>query len=476
MKKGCIAIVAVLCVGIIAVAPCYHSDSPDCACFDNTATWNPSGAWIQDVALATVGTVESCVSDGGKPFYQMRLGLNSSASATTMAAILGALTAIGANPYDREAWCSETISYWHRETGIPYSTGYRNSSWHLDWQLTNTESIRTFYMIEELLGLTPLLHGRGRWIDWSDLDYSDFQPGINAPAPGSYVLIRAYDAATSTWGGNSHSMMVNEMAIHKNGSGDVVRVAVTLLDGNGGTPGQVRSTSAIDDLLSHTPAGPDGFSGGRKILGFGVDLNAHGDPIYDPSRLRYRVDLYAMATVFKAFRTNDPLWSRDYAPLLERLVAYAKAIAGGIRVDGPTIVIGKGGVPDGERVAWSFGPELDRTHANGVTVTIDLRQEHPLSVRGIALRWEGTAPKRVIVRYAGENGRYVEVPAPDAETLKLSQRQFRSIEIPISFGKSVPVRWLQLEFPPSAFPSESRLVELRFLYDWGRGEDARVNP
>ena len=87
MKKGLVCLLVILSFSLASVAPCYFSDSPDCACFTNTATWNPAGTWIQDIALDTVGTIVSCVTDGGKPFYQMRLGLNSTSSATSFASI-----------------------------------------------------------------------------------------------------------------------------------------------------------------------------------------------------------------------------------------------------------------------------------------------------------------------------------------------------------------------------------------------------
>jgi len=295
MKKGVVCLGILIGFGLLSVAPCYHSDSPDCGCFDNTATWTPSGPWIQDIALDTVGTIVSCVVDGGKPFYQMRLGLDSTSSATALASMLDVLSGIGMTMYEREAWCSETISYWHREAGIPYSTGYRRSEWHLDWQLTNTNAIRTFYMVEELLGAFLFFGGRGRWIDWYELDYSDLQPGINAPAPGSYVLIRRYDDSDATWNGKSHSMMIDEMTIHRNGFGDVVEVEVSLLEGNAGAPAQVLAESSLEDLIAYTPAGSEWLSNGRKILGFGVDLDRHGDPIYDPSRLHYERELFVSA-------------------------------------------------------------------------------------------------------------------------------------------------------------------------------------
>lgn len=477
MRNGIASLVIIVCASVLAFAPCYDSDSPDCACFDDTATWNPSAPWIQDIALDTVGTIESCVSDGGKPFYQMRLGLNSSSSATNMALMLEALSAIGPYLFEREAWCSETISYWHREAGIPYSTGYRRSSWHLDWQLTNTEAIRTFYLVEELLGWITFFGGRGRWIDWSDLDYSDFQPGINAPAPGSYVLIREYDAASATWNGNSHSMMINEMTIHKNGFGDVVKVEVSLLDGNGGSPGRVRATSSLNDLIAYTPAGSEWLSSGRKILGFGVDLDRYGSPIYDPHRLHYRKEEFAVPEPFEPFLTKDPMWSRFYAPVVQELVDYAVKAKDGPSVTGPSSVIGRGEIPDGQTAAWVFGSELSRMQPKGVEITVDLLQDHPLLLKGIVLCWEGALPVGYSVRYAADGQRYQEVSPPGIGSLSRLPQQLDTVLTPISFGEeSSRVRMIQLCFPQGSLSGEAKLTELRFIYDWGPDKDAEFNP
>jgi len=479
MRKGLVALSIVVLAGVAAVAPCYHSDSPDCACFDNTATWSPSGPWIQDIAMDTVGTIVSCVTDGGKPFYQMRLGLNSTASATSVAAMLDVLSGIGMSIYDREAWCSETISYWHREAGIPYSTGYRRSEWHLDWQLTNTNAIRTFYQVEELLGAFLFFGGRGRWIEWSDLDYSDFRPGINAPAPGSYVLIRKYDDVDATWDGKSHSLMIDEMTIHLNGFGEVADVGVTLLEGNAGSPAQVLDTSSLDDLIAYTPGGPEWLSNGRKILGFGVDLDSYGDPIYDPDRLHYERDLLVVAHPFKPFPTKDPLWMRIYAPLVDELVEFATKTAGGPAVDGPGPVIGTGGVPDGHSVAWSFGPDLDRTHPNGFRIGIDLLRDHPLRVQGIVLVWEGSTPTGYSIRYAADGQSSHDGLLPNLTLLKRSTQREETQHVPIRFGdgeNGARVRTVELQFPPGAFAETAKLVEVRFIYDWGPSDEAEANP
>jgi len=478
MWKLLVCVGVILGVGVVGLASCTNSDGPDCSCFNNTATWNPSGTWIQDVALSTVGTVESCVSEGGKPFYQMRLGLNSSSSASAMAAILAALDTMGLNPYEREAWCSETISYWHRETGIPYSTGYRGSSWYLDWQLTNTEAIRSFYMIEEILDLLPFFQGRGRWIDWDDLDYSDFQPGINAPAPGSYVLIRKYNASTSSWEGHSHSMMINEMTIHRTWTGAVSQVEVTLLDGNAGSPNRVRSTAHFDDLYALTPAGSDWLDGGRKILGFGIDLDSHGNPIFDSSRLHYKTSLPRFIKQPVIPHVRDPFWDAYYAPLVKDLVEYARAVRTGVRVSGPSEVIGRGGIPDGSGAPWSFGAGSSAQRAQGETrITIDLIQEHPLPLRGLVLHWVGGWPRGLEIHYAGATQRSSGIAKlPDLSALKLPTSS-QGIATPVSFGKEgVPVRTLTLIFPPNAFAAPTKLVEVQFLYDWGPTQDATVNP
>ncbi|MFC2099766.1 hypothetical protein ACFLSF_02930, partial [Candidatus Bipolaricaulota bacterium] len=323
------------------------------------------------------------------------------------------------------------------------------------------------------------LGGRGRWIEWSDLDYSDFQPGINAPAPGSYVLIRKYDDAAATWDGKSHSMMIDEMTIHQNGFGEVVEVEVSILDGNSGDPAQVSSGGGIADLISFTPGGSEWLSNSRKILGFGVDLDRHGNPIYDPDRLHYERDLLIVAKPFKPFPTEDPMWMRIYAPLVDELVEYATKTAGGPLVHGPGPVIGEGEIPDGQSVAWTFGPELDPTYPNGFEIEIDLLQNHPLPIEGIVLEWEGTTPIGYSARYAAD-GESEQVALPLGLVFpKLSTQREEQAQVSIRFGDGehgARVRTVRLSFPPGAIVGEAKLVEMRFLYDWGPSDEAESNP
>ena len=64
---------------------CCTDDSPECSCFIATGAWNPTGTTIQDIARATLGTRESCIEYGGKPYYQMLYGYSSTQDANSAA-------------------------------------------------------------------------------------------------------------------------------------------------------------------------------------------------------------------------------------------------------------------------------------------------------------------------------------------------------------------------------------------------------
>ncbi|MHC4281637.1 MAG: hypothetical protein ACYSWZ_01480 [Planctomycetota bacterium] len=155
-----------------AFAACDQPDAPDCPCFDDSNAWDPSGAFIQDVAIQTVGTKESCLSNGGKPYYQMVLGCNNEDCALVKAWLLSLTDVIIPIIDVRQAWCSEAISYWHRETGIPYSGGYRNCDWYCNWLNYNVGDLKRWYKTEEDEG------GRGRWIDPCEVDYENYVLGV----------------------------------------------------------------------------------------------------------------------------------------------------------------------------------------------------------------------------------------------------------------------------------------------------------
>ena len=467
---------------------CCNDDGPGCACFHDSGSWNPSGTWIQDVALATLGTKESCVSDGGKPYYQMRIGISDIDLADDYACWFETVGDL----YGREAWCSEAISYWHMKKGIPYSTGFRNSTWYLDWQLTNTNAIRTFYTTEELLS-----GGRGLWIDHNDpdyLDYDNFVPGENAPVPGAYVYIRQYVETgpdSGMWVGCNHSMMVDSMFIYRKYFPlEITRVKVTLLEGNSGPAGEgrVKNTRVIEDIYQATPAGSSyvTYCGGdtvRKIVGFGIDLDTDGDPFYDSDRLQYLASSYEAPEFDPWPDITDVVWDQIYAPLVLQLADYAKTLG----EPGPKVTSSSEWIempeypnpriPDGVGIRWVFPSDLDRYEPNGVIIEIDLMDEHPLPIRGIVLGWDsGYLPQGYSVEWADGGGRYqgaavpvwAGIPLPDESCI---------IPIPIIFhNPGVSVRYVRFIFPYRTFTEAGSLEELRFLYDWGPDDDASSNP
>jgi hypothetical protein len=440
----------------------YEPDAPDCACFDATGAWDPVGAFIQDVATATVGTKVACVADGGKPYYQMVLGCNSPAEANLMSFLL-AWPAWDWGIAEREAWCSEAISYWHRETGIPYWGGY-STPWHTDWQVSNVGSLKTWYMTEELLG------GRGRWIDPEDVDYDDFHLGVTAPVPGAYVGIRDYNTSTNTWlDSNTHSLMINELWIHEDAIGNVFRLEATLLEGNSSS--QVKNTRHWDDILSLTPQGTGFVSGIRKIYGFGVDLNSDGQPLYDASRLHYvvyPVILDKPRTIFVA--TKDPLWPWYHQRLLP-LVTYAKLLqsSGGPKVmcSDPSLKIQH--LPDGRAIQWFF----PKGQADKAEILIDLLDVHPLPIHGMELRWDGRSlPWNYKVQFAGADQKFSDAVLPKPFQ-GVPPGQSPSIPVPVLFstsGKGVPVRYVKL-IVQSAFEEDAALENLRFRYEQGPLQD-----
>jgi hypothetical protein len=276
----------------------YQPDAPDCPCFNAAPCpagspclwWDPeaSGDFIQDIAIATVGTQESCLcstfpcivdDDAGKPYYQMVLGMNSKAGALAASYIL---TAYGSDAYHRrEEWCSETVSYWHREAGIPYPGGYRND-WHMDWQNYCVPEMKFWYAVEEIFG------GRGRWFFGERVDYENFELGVTVPVPGAYVAIRKFTyGPPAAWDifDYSHSLIINEMWVHKDALGQVFKVEATLLEGNSSK--RVKDSRHWDDVMSLTTQGSQWIGTDWKIWGFGIDLDSSGEPIYDPSRLHW---------------------------------------------------------------------------------------------------------------------------------------------------------------------------------------------
>ncbi|UCF10343.1 MAG: hypothetical protein JSW65_01295 [Candidatus Bipolaricaulota bacterium] len=474
--------------------PCFNRDGPGCSCFSDEGAWDPVGANIHEIALDTVGTEESCNgkipdmivrpyglsvrSSCGKPYYQMVLGCSSAACAQSYAWHIETFGLANS----REAWCSETISYWHREAGIPYTRGYRNDTWLLDWQLPSTKVIRSFYQTEEQLRYwyeksagqvgSP---GRGHWIDGTELDYEDFRPGISAPAPGSYVMIRGYDGGWQNCSSTCHSMMIDEMTLYKTRDERIYRVGVTLLQGN--SRSRIRGGN-IDDLLSATTQG-DAFIGTKKIVGFGIDLDANGDPVFDETRLHVEyVDVAAPRPEWLALSTRPADDPPDlyYDRLTAELVAYGLVVGTrGIDVSATHAVRGIDRIPNGVDARWTFPPRI----AEKVVIVVDLLAEHPLPIVGLYLDWSDAGlPDELEVYWADAGQRPTRAVLPDLRPSRGSSGPVwdPSAPIPAVFRHDgATVRFIAIELPRGT-SAGLILEDLRFVYNWGPAEDAPDNP
>ncbi|MBN1817167.1 MAG: hypothetical protein JW828_07375, partial [Sedimentisphaerales bacterium] len=376
----------------------------------------------------------------------------------------------------RQAWCSETISYWHREAGIPNSEGYR-CWWHSDWQIGNVSSLRTWYEVSEVL--PPLFGsgGRGRWIAHDELDYDDFELGVTVPVPGSYLALRGYTLGNpNSWQGlsNSHSQMIDEMWVHKNLLGNVFQIEVTLLEGNSGN--RVRNDHSYDDLWSVTPSGPDWVDSDRKIYGFGVDLDADGNPIYDESRLHYVLHSNLQIVPVEFVNVLDKEWE-IYARRIPLLRGYATLLneQGGPKLTCSAPRIQVTTIPDGNDVKWYF--PMDQQEP--VEILIDLLDVHPLPIVGVELTWNGQfIPRNYAVQYSSDGEDYLNGKLPKLGGVEFPQ-QMETLPVPVSFTNSkqgVPVRFVKILFPAGAFAEDAVVESMRFRYQPGPGEDAEDSP
>jgi hypothetical protein len=493
ISRALIAGIIPLGFSAAALAVCdYEPDAPDCSCFVDTGIWDPSGGFIQDIAQQTVGTIESCrcieppddplcnwdpypadstknFADSGKPYYQMQLG-NDEPFAAFSAAVL---IANGTASYPgRGAWCSETVSYWHKHAHIPYEGGYRNDR-HPDWQITNARNLVNWYAVER--ALEPY-GGRGWFIYAHEVDYDDFELGRSVPVPGAYIAIRGYTLGTpdswEDWAQTGHSAIIDEMWVHRDAFGTVYRIEVTIQEGNAGN--QVRNSDwRPDDLATLLPQG-SGWLGSRKIFGFGIDLNVDGSPIYDPSRLHY-VDHPFVIQPF--FPTSIVAIDQYFDQIsFDKMVAYGQFLAnsGGFGVTSTGLNLG--GLPDGAQQQWHFPQSLTAP----VEIVVDLRTAHPEPLKGIELRWTGHQPPHgYTVEYALANQQYVAALVPDLSNSQLPT-EATSVAVPVMFdpnGSVAGVRYIKLLFPTEVFAEMGGTVqELRIVEDEGPEEDALENP
>lgn len=463
-----LSVVVTLCFFSVSCCTdeCCNTDSPACDCFDNTGAWQPGGATIQDIAQTTVGTKESCIEDGGKPFYQMVLGISSIEQAKFTACVFEAFPELN-DTFTRMWWCSETISYWHKETGIPYPSGYKNSTWHLDWQLISSGAIRAFYEAEEESA------GRGRWINFDEIDYENPVLGVNIPVPGAYIRIAPYNQETEEWDfGPAHSQMINEMTITKLASGTITHISFTILEGNSGE--EVKNTGSCADLWEALPYGSGGI-GTKKINGFGIDLDSEGNLVYDKNKITYKLaEIPVKPIERRKWEIRDPVWEAEFAPMVDAIAKYAlllKQTPISVSANAQTLKFSK--LPDSKGEKWEFPDNFEKIEPRGVEIEINLQDEHPVPLKGIKIAWHAEKlPVGYTCSWAGKDKKFQAAKVPFVDISSIHSGDKSMTLIPIRFSKaSVRAQYIKLSFPSASIKSKATISDISFIYDWGKDTD-----
>ena len=112
-----------------------HSDTPIDACYRHTGAYNPLGDLLHVGALLE-DTYEACGSDMGKAYWQTVIG-----GVTSLDPFFWSCLDPFIDP--PQAWCSEFVSYVHRQAGVPYSHGYTDNAWGDDWKITVRWGLRS---------------------------------------------------------------------------------------------------------------------------------------------------------------------------------------------------------------------------------------------------------------------------------------------------------------------------------------------
>jgi hypothetical protein len=239
----------------------------------------------------------------------------------------------------------------------------------------------------------------------------------------------------------------------------------------------------FDDVRKCTPGNTnvDNYQGPRFFMGWGIDLDRDGKPIYDPDRLHYVTDM-VMAAELPEFETDtstvlieDPFWMKKL-PELEHYARIARKTGPNVR---SSPAVQASGIPDGVEQRWVFPAGLDEKAPEGTWVEIDLLGQYPLPVRGMLLTWRGNRmPDGYRVRWAGADRKYRDAQMPDLSKIEFPE-QSEPFALPVPGmlsidGKGWDVRYLRFEFPKGTFQGRTELIDLALVFDTPAA-DAEVN-
>lgn len=469
-----------------AVCPGAGPDLPDCACFVGSGDW-PLAAVSGDV-IATAKKSRyaktSCYEQRGQPYWQMQLH-NDSPELSEFAALLVSLWVDDfADLFPAQAWCTEAVSFWHREAGVPYVLGYERAAWSPTPYPQCVWDLSRWYAGEEKLAET-FLGGRGRWIEGQELDYDNFIPGVNGPCPGAYQAWLTYHPTTGKWTTEcTHSQVVDSLTVHRVGGalGPITRIDVHVIEGNASdgtfvdldgetvSRGRVKDTRSYIDVIDYTKLGDSDIPCDEnqwKIYGWGIDLDGGGDSYCDDSKIG-TVVTYQMV----AYPPPLPPSNSD-STAVNAIVAYATATQGQVIITSNSPLIHPNNAWPTPTMPWMIPPGPHPV--DPVFIDIDLLQQHPIPVKGVVIDWvNGFVPSQYEVWWAGNDQQ------PHIQPVTLNPTIFPPpnvppLPMPTPFLPQPPygVRYLRLAFHNPSLIMPYLITGVHLIFDSGGGEEDR---
>ena len=464
-----------------AFAPCSLPDLPSCVCYATCsavgAPWPPSYGDIVEVARGTVGLRTCCFQHGGQAYWQVQRQATIPASAEALAFEEPGIEAD--DDTDPEAWCTETIAYWGQRSTTPYADGYYTARHHPSSYVRGTEEMRQWYIDEEAFG--GLF--RGRWIDGTELDYANFEPGVNGPCPGAYQQLYKWDPTDADGDGTSwdavttHSQLIDSMVVHRiNGlDGPIQRIDVHMVEGNVGFAGneyaRVINTRWYLDIIHFTALGEDDEvvdTSNRKIRGWGINLDADGDPDYDPGRIRTEVTY-----TFRAYPLPTGSENSDGAHVAAMLTYYA-VTGGNVLVNSNSPSVATGGALPTETTPWVIPPAPHPV--NPVYIDIDLLAQHPTPVSAITIDWVDGPPAYCEIWWSSQSGpimqRPIVVPSGAPSVPPGTIMPFTVALDPSSAHVGFPIRYARICIPNSSLNRPYAITGFHYHFYSTDEEDA----
>jgi hypothetical protein len=424
----------------------------------------------------------SCYVHRGQPYWQMQLHIDSPDMSHFAAHLVDPWVSDVADAFPAQAWCTETVSFWHREAHVPYTEGYARPFWYPSAYPTYVLEISRWYAVEEVLAAWGF-GGRGRWIEGQELDYDNFIPGVNGPCPGAYQGWLTYDPVFGKWSTDcTHSQVVDSLTVHRVGGalGEITRIDVHVIEGNASdgtfvdldgatvSRGRVKDNRTYVDVIDYTSLGDIDLPCGNKqwrIYGWGIDLHGNGSSYCDDSKIG------TVITYESAYYPPPQSPSNPDSAAVNQILGYAAATQGQVFIASNSPLVHTSGAWPTTTMPWVIPPAPHPV--NPVFIDIDLLQQHPIPVRGIVIDWvDGFAPSQYEVWWAGSDLQIHIQPVFLNPTILPPQGQGH-VPLPVRFAPapSYPVRYLRLAFQNPALIREYRISGVHLLFETGEGQE-----